>query len=192
MPKSDSSHVETSLASFEVASVVLGYRALSVLTQIEGLNILEASVFGGGHFLIMAQGREERLHLAAAKMRSALEGSNVGAWIDHEVVQTIGDKLAKAVYSLLQTPLSEALVIIECETISGLLAASHTLMAEHKLKPIEIKISRTKRGGYGFFTGTCAGCNSAVFDVEGKLRSTLRQGQIEVIENPPEGLRAFF
>jgi microcompartment protein CcmL/EutN len=183
------SFVDTSVACFEISSVVLGYRALHVVTQASGVRVLEASVAGQGRFVIIAQGPAETLRALQGKVREATDGASL---IDTEVVEKVEPTVLEALYSLTQVSLESALAIIECETVSGLLASAQILVHGHRLKPIEIKIHRARAGGYAFFTGANENCGAAVMDVEARLQAKMRKGEIEVIVGPSAAFREFF
>lgn len=184
--------IDTCLASFEIGSVVLGYRALDALTRKNGVRVLEASVAGGGRFLIIAQGEETTLRLAMSEMRESADGVGSQAVVDFELITDVHRSVPEALYALAQEPLEEALIVVECETVSGLLASAQALVHSHKMKAIELKVHRSSRGGYGFFTGRQAECAAAVVDVEGRLRVAMRKGAIAAIEKPAPAFREFF
>jgi hypothetical protein len=84
------------------------------------------------------------------------------------------------------------LLVIECQTVSGLLSAAHDLVSGFSLQVIELKMQRSCGGGYGFFTGPSAACANAAELTRQKLKVALRDGRVELINNPPLAFREFF
>lgn len=184
--------IDTCLASIEIGSVVLGYRALDALTRQNGVRVLEASVAGEGRLLIIAQGEETTLRLALNEMRESADGVGSQAVVDFELIADVDRSVPEALYALAQVPLEEALIVVECETVSGLLASAQALVHSHGMKAIELKVHRSSRGGFGFFTGPLSESAAAVVDVEGRLRVAMRKGAAAVIEKPAPAFREFF
>jgi hypothetical protein len=184
--------VDTTLACFEIASIPSGYRALDLLTREEGLRVLEASVAGGGRMVILVEGRAEQFAKVAPRLRQLIDGAADAGVIDHEIVEHFERGLSEALFSLAQVSLDEALVVVESDTVSGLLSAGQALVRAHGLKAIELKINRAAPGGYGFFTGTSAHCASGAVDAEGRWRTKMRGGKVAVIDQPTAGFREFF
>lgn len=181
------------LLVLETRSITSGYRALDAITQNSRIRILEASPAGDRNFLILATGNDSAIKAAYDNAHEKLDGSGTQELIDHEIIPNIDQKVLDATYSLSSAQLSEALIVVDCDTVSGCLAIASSLIHSHKLEGIEIRIRRTGRGGaYGFFTGSIAECAPSAEEVRTRLRTTMREGSVELIENPTESFRAFF
>lgn len=182
-----------SIACFEIAAVSLGYKALDAITRRTGIRVLEASVLGPSRFMILCSGETRVLEGLHAPVRGALDGGAAGMFIDHEVIDQIEPQALEGLYALSQVSLNESLVVIECGTVCGLLASAHAMIRSGGLSVIEIKLHRgAGRGGYAFFTGSAEGCLLAAEDARTRLRNSLREGSVEVIDSPAPGFREFF
>ena len=153
-PASESRVAVVTMASFEIASIGLGYRALDLLTRMNSVQIIEASVVAGGRFLILAEGEAHEFELLSIELRAALEGSGEntrGAVLDHEILSLRDRTLLESIYSLSQSPLAEALIVIECETVSALLASLQLMQANHQIQIIESKFIAVRRWAVTLF-----------------------------------------
>jgi hypothetical protein len=187
-------NLDTSFVCIEIASIALGYRALKTMTdtaEAQTWRILDASAVGA-RFMILALGETKALQDATQKARASLDGA-LGMLVDTAMIRNLSPQVADAIFALSQVALEEALVVVECATVSGCLEAAQTLVNEHGLKAIEIRIQRASTGGaYGFFTGKTEVCGSAAEAARTHMRDDLRQGRIEVLESASTQFRSFF
>jgi hypothetical protein len=182
----------SSLLCIEIGSIAYGYQVLNVATSNSKARVLEASPVGT-KFLILMQGNETVLHDVYQRVHEMFDGIEPDQRVDAELVRAIDPRVKEALFALAQTPIHEALVIVETSTVSACLSAAQALVAGHGLVPIEIRIQRSSSGGaYGFFTGSRSLCAPAVVDVRTRLATGLRQGRVESVENPTGEFRAFF
>lgn len=185
--------VDTSVLCCDLRSVAAGYRVLDVLTRFESVRILEASPIGVGRFIIISQGEREKLEDRQRTLHSLIEGFVESPLVDQDLLHDVHESLLEGLYSLAQVSLEESLIVMECETVSGLLSIGHELTRAHELKPIELKIHRGgASGGFGFFTGKSEACAPAAEFIRAKLGHDLRRGQVELIDNPTKDFRRFF
>jgi hypothetical protein len=192
-PVENKKSLSTSLLVLEVSSIALGYAALAVLAAHADVRILDASPSGLGRFIILAQGELEILRDQLQKTRGKIDGTDAELVIDHELIEGADPEVLKALFSLAQNELEESLLVIETDTVAGLLSVSQILTQIHGLKPIDIKIQRGGNGGgYGFFTSSTAKVAPAAEDARTHLKSAMRKGHVETIENPVAGFRRFF
>jgi microcompartment protein CcmL/EutN len=186
--------LDTSLVCIEFGSIALGYRALKAMTDTADTKtwrVLDASPTGA-RFMILALGETQALHDAVQKARASLDGA-IDMLVDTAFIKNPSTAVTDAIFALSQVSLDEALVIVECSTVSGCLQAAQTLVKGHGLKPIELRIQRSSTGGaYGFFTGRVSECQPAAEDARIGMRDDLRQGHVEILESSSEMFRSFF
>lgn len=177
----------TALLSIEMKSLTFGYRALDLVAR--RARILEATVIGAGRFLILAEGEVAALKSAFHDVHQAMDKEIV----DHEVIDRADRRLLEATFSLAQMHLLKSLIVVEVESVSGLLSAASSLLASG-IEIIEIKIHRAAfGGGYGFFTAADEKLAAACAEnVRTRLRQSMREGDVAIVEEPSAGLRAFF
>ena len=181
------------IGSIEVKSVATGYRALDMLTKAGVKYILEAAPVGGGVFMILVEGGESDLRSSIQTLRSSLENGGLISIVDSEVIEGAASEVLASAYSLAQQKLQESLVVVECQTISGLLSSLREMEMDHGLCLIETKIYRSgQAGGYGFATGPSLACASAVVDIRARLQNSMQQGTLEVIDQPVANFRSYF
>lgn len=181
------------LASFDFSSIAFGYKALDVVTRANGASVLEASPSGNGRFLIICSGPSDALQAVVNQLRSEFDGAMPEVLVDHALVSGGVEPMKEAIYSLAQVALDDSLVVVECETVSGLLAVAEHMLEIHQMKAIELKIHRGgASGGYGFFTGESAKAAVGAEDARASLRKTLRKGHVELIDRPSNAFREFF
>lgn len=188
--------VDSSLLCLEIASVAAGYLALNAATIDGGLaapiRILEAAPVGS-RFLVLAVGSESDLRGALNRARTIFDENEPHIVIDAEVIVDFDQRVNEALYALSQESVAESLVVVETRTVSGILHVAQTLVAAHGLKAIEIRIQRSSTGGaYGFFTGTTEACAPGATDARARLSAAVREGRVEVIDNPSATLRSYF
>jgi microcompartment protein CcmL/EutN len=199
---------DKSLFILETKTIVSGYRALDVATRQQGVRVLEASPCGGGKFLLIAKGSAQVL--ASCRLAILTDLMPSGEVVDSEIVSLASEEIEKAFYSLQQQPLEESLLVIESNTLAGLLYFADEFVGRLGLMPIEIKVQRSSIGSaYGFFTGSSDQCRAAtavtmVVPTAGTTDTGLSAaGQVVVgsvartitsivINQPAESFRSFF
>ncbi len=182
-----------SLGVFEVGSIALGYQALAAVTKDAAIQVLEASTVAPNRFLILLHAPHENIKAAENELRHSCEAPRKDGLVDHEVVASVHADLLPAFYSLSQQQLQDALVVVETDSVSGLVASAQTLLTSHSLTVIELKGTRGLQGkGIGFFTGPAAKVFPAAEDIRHRLKAAIRQGYVEVIANPSPSFRTFF
>lgn len=185
--------LDTPLAAFEVSSVALGYRALDVISRADQIRILEASPISGGRFFILCSGPAAALQSTIDAVRSAFGTKASEVLIDSVVVEKQAGAIGESLFSLAQVELGESLIVVECKTISGLLASAEAMLSFEGIDPIEMKIHRGgTTGGYGFFSSRTSIALPAAEEVRTRLKSAYREGDVQVIENPVAAFRQFF
>jgi microcompartment protein CcmL/EutN len=166
------------LLILEAQSITAGFKILNALTSAQ---ILDAEPVGGGHFLILARGSHKEL-------RTHTKGA-----VDAEVVEHIDQGVLDAVFSLASNALDESLVIAETETAAAMFSLAQTLVKDHGLRAVEIKIRKTgAAGSYGYFTGARNACETAAADARTHLSAKMRKGSVEVIARPNEHVKSLF
>lgn len=182
-----------SLMCLEFASVAAGYSALGALTKDESLRILDASPGGKGRFVVIVMGAPQALAEGHERAKAALEGAAIELLVDHVIFESFDSRALEAVFSLAQAELGEALVVVETETVSGLLALTQRLVSNHELVPIDVRIDRASAGGgHAFFTGPSLKVGPAAEDARTLLRGALRQGKVEIVDQPSKTFRLHF
>jgi hypothetical protein len=188
------------LLVLEISSISAGYQALKILTDLEDVQVIEASPAGARHFFILAGGARKVLDQAVRSIQarfpisSDLHGPNATSPIsDLELLESADQQLLDSLYTLSNEKLGGALVVVECETLSGLFTVAQSLIAIEKLRPLEIKIHRSGGGGgYGFFTGVSDACSAGSERIRNLLAKKERLGRVEFIDRPSEKFRRYF
>lgn len=170
--------MKNDLLVLEAQSITAGFK---ILNSLGDAKILDAEPVGGGRFLILAQGAQSELRAYAKDA------------FDVEVIEGVDQTILDALFSLAPNALDESLVVAETETASAMLALAQTLVKQHGLRAIEIKLRKTGTGGgYAYFTGARAACEAAALDARTHLNAKLRKGSVEVIAQPNEHVKALF
>ncbi len=173
------------LLVLEASSIIAGYRILNSLPPTHPVRVLDAEPIGGGRFLILLKGGGRDL-ADLAKM-------NMDSVTDHELIMGIDQNVLDAAYSLASVKMSEALLIVETETASAFFSLAQMLTTQHGLKPIEIRIRKSGlSGAYGYFTGTSLQCAPAAEDCRTRLKKSMREGDIEVFDQPNAAVQNLF
>ena len=177
--------MENDLLVLEASSVVNGYRMLDALPSTHPVSVLDAEPTGGGRFLILLRGHSRDLnHIGKI-------AKDLG--VDHELIEKIDQSVLDAVYSLAPSTIDESLIVIETETVGSMLLLSNTLATQHKVRAIEIRIRKSgTAGAFGYFTGPKKKCAPAAEDCRTRLRNSIREGDVEVFEEPNEAVRTLF
>jgi hypothetical protein len=179
----------TSFACLEMRSSARGYLILNTLTRGEGVQVLEATPVDAGRFMILVEGDQAQL----AKVIDEIQRRGSQLLIDLAFITNPHAGLKSSIYSLETHPLEEALLVVETETASRAIAIAHTLMSEHDVRTIELKVGRGLRGtGLAFFTGSMNAMTQAKKIAEDLLRASARNGTVELVEQPTAGFRSFF
>lgn len=177
--------MENDLLVLEALSIVDGYRLLNALPSTETLSVIDAEPIGSGRFLIVLRGRSKEF---GAILKIA---KDYGA--AHELIEKIDQSVLDAVYSLAPSTLDESLIVIETETVGALLSLAQTLSTQHAVRAIEIRIRKSGSGGaYGYFTGSKKDCAPAAEDCRTRLRNSIREGEVEIFEEPTAAIRSLF
>lgn len=189
--------IDKGLACFEMTSVAYGYRALDVLTRTDTARVIEASVIGSGRFMILLEDKLNLLISAEKRLSDWCSSCLENPLLDGGVISGDPEETLQALYSLSQVGAQESLLVVESETVVGLLTAAQELRrsspSERQIQIIELKLHRSSRsGGYGFFTGPKEQCLVAAEDVRVLWKRANRRGVVEVIESPSRSFREFF
>lgn len=186
------SAIVPSLAVFEIGSVALGYQALAAAARRAGVTIVEATPVRADRFLILLQGPAAELKSAQTDVRKLCETFSADLLADVELIDAPDARLLPALFSLAQIEMKESLVVIECDSVAGLISVSQAML-KRGLEVIELKGGRGAFGvGFGFFTGPAADTAPAAEDARTRLKQAVRNGRVEVIDSAPENFRAFF
>lgn len=181
------------VAVIEVSSPALGYRALDLVTQDSGLEVLEASAHGAKVFTLLVRGLKSQLETVVRKTSSSIGSTGSATLRDSVVIEEAHPELIETYFSLHTTEMAEALLVVECETLSGLFQSAQRAIANHKLKSIEIRNLRGDNPvALGLFTGAYTDCVSASESIKQALGNQARNGSVEVINNPAPAFRKFF
>jgi microcompartment protein CcmL/EutN len=184
---------DSDLLIVETSDAPSGYVALDILCREESIRILEASVAGAGHFVILAQGAKVKLREAAAVVHTRFDGSHPERLVDSEVITGPSQDLLDSVYALNEVHLEETLVVVSCETVSALMSVAAEAIQAADLKLIETRIYRSGRcGGLALITGSSPACIRLAEEARARLKSAQRKSVIEVIDKPTANFRTFF
>lgn len=182
-----------SVAVIEISSPALGYRALDLISQDSGLEILEAATHGPKVFNLLIRGSKSQLETVVRKTSSNITSTGDSSLRDSIVIDEINPQIIETYFSLHTTEMAEALLVVECETLSGLFQAAQSAVTHHKLTCIELRNLRGDNPvALGFFTGTYKDCVSASEAIKQALKNQARHGTVEAINNPTKSFRKFF
>lgn len=185
--------LNSGLAVIEILSPALGYRALDLVTQNPDLEVLEASAHGSKVFTLLVRGEKSQLETALKTISSSLVSTGTSSLRDSVLIDEIAPEIIDTYFSLHTLELTESLLIVECETLGGLLESAQKASANYKLKCIEIRNLRGDNPtALGFFTGSSADCVAASEGIKLALENHARKGIIEVISQPSPSFRSFF
>lgn len=183
---------DTALASFEIDSITLGYRALSLATADLKIRVLEAAAVREARFLLLIEGPVDTVINASGDIRRLCETFADDSLADFEIIENPHPRLLPALYSLEQTDMAESLIVMETDSVSGLLSVSQALLVRG-LEAIELKGGRGAfGGGVGFFTGPAMITAPAAEDARTRLKQAVRSGRVEVIDDASPTFREFF
>lgn len=187
------SAVSEAIAVIEVSSLALGFRALDLVTQEQGLEILEAAAHGPKIFTLLVRGDKSQLETAVRKVSSSISSTGDSTLRDSIVIDQLNPQIIETYFSLHTTEMTEALLVVECETLSGLFQAAQVATSDHKLTSIEIRNLRGDNPvALGLFTGTYKACVDASEGIRHTLANQARSGVVEAINNPSKSFRHFF
>ena len=182
-----------SVAVIEVSSPALGYRALDILSQDSGLEVLEASAHGAKVFTLLVRGSKSQLEAAVRKTSTSISSTGDATLRDSIIIDDVNPELIETYFSLHTVEMTEARLVVECETLSGLFQAAQRAVTSHKLQSIEIRNLRGDNPvALGLFTGTNNDCVAAAESIKQALANQARNGIVETINNPNPAFRNFF
>lgn len=185
--------LNSAVAVIEVSSPALGYRALDLFTQDQEFEMLEATAHGPKVFTLIARGEKSRLETTVRKISSSVASTGSSSVRDSIVINDIAPEIIETYFSLHTVEMAEALLVVECETLSGLFQSAAQAMKNYNLKAIEIRNLRGDNPtALGLFTGSNSDCVSAAESIKLSLRNSGRNGIIEAINNPAPSFRTFF
>lgn len=184
--------VDTTLGVFEIGSIALGYQALASATRSAAVKVLEATPIRSSRFLILVEGTGADVKRAHSEVRRLCETFSADLLCDVELIEGPEANLLPALYSLAQVEMKESLLVVETDSVAGLLAVSQALL-KRGLEVIELKGVRGAFGrGLGFFTGPLSMTGPAAEEVRTRLKQAVREGRVEVIDQAVPGFRQFF
>ncbi len=187
------SAINAAIAVIEVSSPALGYRALDLVTQESGLEILEATAHGPKVFTLLVRGAKSQLETVVRKTSSSISSTGDSTLRDSIIIDAINPQIIETYFSLHTTEMTEALLVVECETLSGLFQAAQNAVTHHKLTAIELRNLRGDNPvALGLFTGTYKDCVDASEGIKQMLSNQARSGVVEAINNPTKSFRHFF
>lgn len=184
--------VDSAMVVFEIDSVALGYQTVATLSRIPAIKVLEASATRASRFMILAEGPAAKIKIANLEVKKLCETFAADLLADVELVENPDPRLVPALYSLSQVEMKESLIVVETDSASGLLAVAQAL-AHRGLEVIELKAGRGAHGGgLGFFTGPTSVTAAAAEDARTRLKQSVREGRVEVIDGVGPEFRSFF
>jgi len=191
--KLDNSKELKALASFEITSIALGYRTLNEVSLLASVRVLEGVATSPSRFLILVEAEHDTLVEVTDVVRQVCETTVEDALTDHFIAAPLDVRFLPALYSLEKKDLKEALLIVECESASGLLQAAHLLLQSAEIDAIDIKMLSGLGGkGLGFFTGSSRELSIAAETVRSKLKQSMRDCRVEIADRLSPVLREFF
>lgn len=185
--------LNSSVAVIEVSSPALGFRALDLVTQDPGLEILEATTHGPKVFTILIRGEKSQLETVVRKTSASISSTGDSSLRDSIIVAAINPQIIETYFSLHTVEMAEALLIVECETLSGLFQAAQSVTTHHHLASIELRNLRGDNPvALGLFTGLNKDCVAAAETIKQALANQARSGIVETINNPTASFRTHF
>lgn len=185
--------LNSAVAVIEISSPALGYRALDLVTQDPGLEILEASAHGPKVFTLLVRGGKSQLETVVRKTSSSISSTGDSSLRDSTLIDDISPQIIETYFSLHTTEMAEGLLVVECETLSGLFQSAQRAISSHKLTSIELRNLRGDNPiALGLFTGAYKDCIAASEAIKQALANQARHGIVEAINNPSAAFRNFF
>jgi hypothetical protein len=178
-------NLDSALLCLETDSVAFGYRVLRIICDQSGTKILQAQPFGG-RFRILAIGDKRAFDEALSPAQNLLKNSGREQGMRHSVIENINSQLLEALFHLPSISASEALLVVEAESLCSLLNSLQQLIAKQPLQVIEIKTNGSMPGAHAILTGSAAECRLA------KSEPAMVAISAEVIEELPAPFRRFF
>jgi hypothetical protein len=182
---------DTSILAVQTSTLTSGYRVLNALTKFE-MHILDSSICGAGHFFILLAGKEKNLKSALAALPES-EGFANSDIIERELIVQVHRNVLESVFSLSAQKLGQSMLMIETETIPVCLALANACASKHGLRAVETRIRRSAPGGaHTILTGSKEDVVLAAQECRVRLQHDMRNGKVEVIEEPTPELRSLF
>jgi hypothetical protein len=185
--------LNSAVAVIEISSPALGYRALDLFTQNSEFEVLEATAHGSKVFTLIARGEKSQLETVVRKISANIASTGSSSVRDSIVIDDIAPEIIETYFSLHTVEMAESLLVVECETLSGLFQSSAQALKNYKLKAIELRNLRGDNPtALGLFTGVDSDCVSAAESIKLSLEHAARNGTVEVINKPTASFRTFF
>jgi hypothetical protein len=108
------------------------------------------------------RGSKSQLEIAVRKVSASISSTGDSTLRDSIVIDEINPQIIETYFSLHTTEMAEALLVVECETLSGLFQSAQRAVTNYKLTSIEIRNLRGDNPvALGLFTGTYHDCVAA-------------------------------
>ena len=191
----------SSLLAIETNSTAFAYKLLGEMSQNEWLEVVEISSAANGKNFLLVQAES---FVQLKKLLSRIEekyGRASKKWheisdpqiLDVSLIENADPEILPAMISLVQNPVEEALLVLECPSICGILSALQSALSEFGLKICDLRLMRQSGGiCQAFLTGENAKCQAASPVFRQKFLAEYRPNQVECIENLSPKLREFF
>lgn len=147
-----------SLAILEFSSIADGYHLVNDITLgNDSLRVLDLAP-AGGHFAAVLMGGEGAVRECQTQLNRLRPSLVDSAFISHCDLS-----LRDALFALTETQLQDSLLVSDFTTLSHCMLTAQSLVAQHQLQAIEIRLNRAGGGiaAHGFFTGSRAACEQA-------------------------------
>ncbi len=190
-----------SVLAIETNSTAFAYKILNEISQNTWIEIVEISAAANAkNFLLfqthdfkslqaLVQKIEEKYGRASKKFIESLEPQI----IDLCLIENIDPKILPALISLEQNPAGDALIVLECQSICGILSALELALKKFSLKICDLKLMRQTGGiSQAFLTGAPDMCRLASPALKQKFLAEYRPANVECLENLTPKLREFF
>lgn len=190
-----------SLLGIETNSTAFAYKLLDEISKNEWIEIVEVSSAANAknfllfqtekldHLKILTQKIEEKYGRASKNFVEMTEPQI----LDLCLIENAHPQILPALISLEQNWISEALVVVECQSICGILSTLQTALRDFDLQICDVRLMRQSGGiSQVFLTGDSSKCRTASPILKQKFLAEYRPGQVECLENPSQKLREFF
>lgn len=189
-------NLDGSLICIETISITSGFLALDYVTKVENLNLIEASPVANGRFLILAQmplSDSTETSFDFSQVREVLNTDQPDSLVDHLHIPEMNLRLLPTLFSLSQCSNLQSLIVLETESVCGLIEATHLILENPRFTPFEVKIHRAAPcGGYALFSGPEDESLKMAEFVKAKLHHDLRMAKVECIVQPSHKLKRYF
>jgi hypothetical protein len=190
-----------SILAIETNSTAFAYKILNEISKNDWIEIVEISAAANAkNFLlfqthdfkslqILAERIEEKYSRASKKFIDSLDPQI----IDLCLIENLDSKILPALISLEHHAIEESLIVLECQSICGILSALQLSLTNFALKICDLKLMRQTGGiSQAFLTGATAQCRLAGPHLKQKFLAEYRPSQVECIEDLTPKLREFF